>query len=267
MKLKINPSLILTIVGSAGVVATAITFARASVKAEKFIEENDISKDDKKELAKKLAPIYAPAVAVGVGTIGCIIGVAVLDKKQQASLASAYALVENSYKKYRNKLKELFGEEADKQIRSSLANDAYEAEPPEIHACTLLYDSSDDIYAEAKNENEIVLYDEYSQRFFKSKFINVLEAEYHINRNSILRGYASINEFYEFLGIEQVKGGNDICWAPCDGWLWIDFSHERVDLNGEHYYIIHFNTPFYCEEDTDLDFRELQQETSETIIE
>ena len=47
MKLKINPSLILTIVGSAGVVATAITFARASVKAEKFIEENDISKDEK----------------------------------------------------------------------------------------------------------------------------------------------------------------------------------------------------------------------------
>ena len=36
------------------------------------------------------------------------------------------------------------------------------------------------------------------------------------NRNYILRGYSYLNEFYEFLGIEETEYGSVLGWAPND---------------------------------------------------
>ena len=56
---------------------------------------------------------------------------------------------------------------------------------------------------------------------------SVLNAQYHLNRNFTLRGYVSLNEFYEFLGIEKVVCGEGIGWGQDlleDGIFWIDFD-------------------------------------------
>ena len=70
----------------------------------------------KKELIESAWICFVPAVVVGTSTIACIFGANILNKRQQASLASAYALVSNQYRDYKSKLKELYGEEAHNKI-------------------------------------------------------------------------------------------------------------------------------------------------------
>ena len=67
-----------------------------------------------------------------------------------------------------------------------------------------------------------------------------MAAEYHLNRNYILRGYAYLNEFYVFLGIEETDYGSVLGWAPNDdGMYWIDFNHSKTVLDdGLEVYII-----------------------------
>ena len=43
------------------------------------------------------------------------------DKRQQAALTSAYALLNDSYNNYKDKLKELYGEEAHQKIVDAIA--------------------------------------------------------------------------------------------------------------------------------------------------
>lgn len=45
---------------------------------------------------------YIPAVAIGASTIACIMGANALNRRQQAALTSAYALVQSSYKEYKD---------------------------------------------------------------------------------------------------------------------------------------------------------------------
>ena len=100
---KRNSSVILTCVGGIGVIATAVLSVKATPKAYERIEQ--AKKEKGKELTKfetikSAAPSYIPAVAVGLGTLVCIFGANALNKRQQASLISAYTLIDKSYKQY-----------------------------------------------------------------------------------------------------------------------------------------------------------------------
>lgn len=49
-------------------------------------------------------------------TITCLLASNILNKRTQASLMSAYAILDQSYKEYKNKLIELYGEEQHNEI-------------------------------------------------------------------------------------------------------------------------------------------------------
>ena len=56
--------------------------------------------------------VVATTVLAIKDSIVCIFGANVLNKKWQASIASAYALLDSLYKDYKNKVKELYGDDA-----------------------------------------------------------------------------------------------------------------------------------------------------------
>ena len=60
----------------------------------------------------------------------------------------------------------------------------------------------------------------------------IIDAEYHFNRNFTMRGYASLNELYEFLGMPQTEYGKSVGWTTSDGIFWVDFEHRIVN-NGD----------------------------------
>ena len=128
-----NGSTILTCIGAIGVIATSVMAVKATPKAIKMIESDSMDNHDsdpyaytKKEAIKSAWKCYIPAVVTGASTIACIFGANVLNKHYQASLMSAYALLDHSYKEYKEKADELMGEEFDHKVKEEIAKDKYE---------------------------------------------------------------------------------------------------------------------------------------------
>ena len=219
-----NGSTILTCVGAAGVVATAVMAVKATPKASMLIEKAKEEKGEsltKFEIVKVAGPSYIPSIITGAATIACIFGSNIISKRQQATLMSAYALLDNSYKEYKKKTDELYGEEAGKHIREEIAKDKY---------------TGDDALED--NEKEL-FYDFYSGRYFESTKEAVMWAEYETNRALFVNGGVGINEFYEFLDNEKVRPRpeyDNIGWSCCQMeemyWHpWIEFDHSETIID------------------------------------
>ena len=187
---KRSASTILIVIGGVGVVVTALMATNAKPKATKLLDKAREEKGEELttfEKIKTAGPVYIPTIITGAGTIACIFGANILNKRQQASLMSAYALVDNSFTEYKNKLKELYGEEAHEEIINAIAVE--KAREVSINASTLCANTclTDD---EACGE-PVLFYDEWSGRYFESTIEQVITAEYHLNRNFVLRGLRS----------------------------------------------------------------------------
>lgn len=236
---KRNSSTLLTILGCAGVVTTAVLSARAAPKGKALLEEAELKKGEKLTVVEKtetVAITYLPAVLTGATTIFCICGAQILNQRQQASMASAYALLDQSYKDYRRKLKEMYGEEADQKIIEALAVEKSET----VYVNCSYFGSTCDLSVDGSTGTPILFYEEYSKRFFRATVEQVQNAEYHLNRNYAIGGSAILNELYSFLGLAPTDFGEVLGWAPTDeGEYWIEFNHRRAKLkDGTEFYII-----------------------------
>lgn len=177
---KRNSSTILTVLGCAGVVATAVLSVKAAPKAKRLLANAELEKGEELTVLEKtetVALTYLPAILTGSATIFCICGAQILNQHQQASMASAYALLDQSYKDYRRKLKELYGEEADQRIIEAIAVE--KAEKVHIQASYLCSDC--DISSDKSVGRPVLFYEEYSKRFFRATVEQVQNAEYHLN--------------------------------------------------------------------------------------
>lgn len=174
-----------------------------------------------------LAVRATPTAISGTATMFCIFGANVLNKHQQAALTSAYALLNDSYNNYKDKLKELYGEEAHRKIIDAIA--AEKAKDVYITADGIC-ESTSLSFNERNPDDMRLFYDTFSRRYFESTIAQVLEAEYHLNRNWSLGGDVCVNDFYNFLGIEPIDGGDYLSWFYEDGISWIDFNHRKTVL-------------------------------------
>lgn len=213
MFVKKNGSTILTCVGSAGVVATSIMAIKATPKAMMLLDDarkekgDDLTKFEKVIVA---GPAYIPAVVVGVSTIACIFGANALNKRQQAALMSAYALLDSTYKEYQSKVVNLYSEEADSRVKKEIAKDKYLGDGKLV-------------------DNDVLFYDEFSGRYFESTNAKVLKAEYETNKKISDHGGVCLNDFYRALGLEPTRYGDRLGWSVND--LPLDFHHEKFILD------------------------------------
>lgn len=225
---KRNGSTILTVAGGIGAVATTVMAVKATPKALKTIEAAEEVKGEKltkTEIVQVAGPIYIPTAIVGVGTLACIFGANILNKRQQASLISAYTLLDGAYKEYRNKVDQLYGSEADNRIREEIAKDNYK-EPVKIEY------------------EQTLFYDFYSKRFFEATMLDVVQAEADLNRMIAEQGGAFLNEYYDLLNLEPTTEGKELGWSlgilESMYWAnWVDFDHKKAEMeDGTEYYII-----------------------------
>lgn len=231
--IKRNAPIILSTVGAVGVASTAVLAVKATPKALILLQQAKEEKNEELTLFEKaivITPAYIPATLVGISTVACIFGAHVLNKKQQAALVSAYALLSTSYKEYKEKVKELHGEEGELAVRTAIANDKYEPQ-------------------ENENDGKNLFYDEFSQRFYRATNETVLRAEYEVNKEVSTNFYATINEYYSMIDLPPIDGGDEIGWASAQlydmYWSdWVEFWHESAETeDGEKYYIIHMTEP------------------------
>lgn len=255
--LKKNASTILTCLGAGGVVATVALAIKATPKALDKIQcaqvdkgeeifhklrEGALEKSDAGYILPKLTAIetlqacwkeYLPTVAVGTGSLICIFGANVLSRRQQASLASAYAALESAYQGYRRKVCSILGPDTDAMIEK-----AVEQEKQDIEDDLPPWDEVQTFYLPCCGK----------AAFFERTMEEVVQAEYHINRNLVLRGEVTLNEFLSFLGLDAVEEGDVIGWdcyigETQYGYRWIDFNHRHY-VTDDGLTVCSIDTPF-----------------------
>ena len=219
MFLKANASTLLTFLGAGGVVFTSVLAVKATPKAMRLLEYAREEKGEAltpMETVKVAGPAYIPSIVAGTSTIACIFGANILNKRAQAALSSAYALLDNSFKQYKAKVAELYGEDANLRIQEEIAKDMYEVS---------------DIRKE-----ERLFYDITSQRYFEITPEELQLAEHNLNKQFLTEGYASLNDFYDALGLDRVDYGDHLGWSMYDrgyvsGYSHIEFYHPKVLLD------------------------------------
>lgn len=219
--LKRHASTILTYAGSAGVIATSVIAVKATPKAMILLKKAKEEKGEdltKLEKIKVAGPAYIPAVFMGASTIACIFGANALNQHQQAALMSAYALLNNSYKDYKKKLAELYGEDTVEEIQEEIIRDKYKEDPYSVE------------------DGKQLFYDDFSQRYFEATTEDVLRAEHEVNRMLAVHYGVYLNEFYELLGIERTDYGDYLGWSTGElvetcWYSWIDFHHDKVIMD------------------------------------
>ena len=214
IRLKHGSPTILTCLGAIGVVATSVLAIQATPKAVRKIRADSCINHDgdpdaytKTEAFQSAWRCYIPASLVGMSTIACIFGANILNKHQQATITSAYALLSNTYQDYERKTKEIFGEEGHQKIIDAIAaeraDDVYISSPGICGSDSLSF-------SERNPEDVRLFYDSFSERYFESK----------------------------------IPGGEALGWFYEDGISWIDFNHHKTVLNdGLEVYVIDIEYP------------------------
>lgn len=230
-----NGSTVLSIVGAVGVVATTIAAVKATPKALKLIEEKKEEKGDeltKWETVRVALPTYVPSIILGTATISSIVGANLMSQRRQASIISAYALLNQNYKNYKRKVTDIYGEDANSKISTELAKENY--------------DKDQDTDAD---DGKVLYYDDYSSRYYRMTSEEMLEAQYKINKILVNDFCATVNEYYDILGLEPIPGGDELGWSSSqlhdmywNGWL--EFYHEEITLDdGLECTIVHITEP------------------------
>lgn len=241
---KRHASTILTVAGGVGVILTTVSAVKATPKALESLDEVKEQKGEELTNVEKIriaGPKYIPTILIGTGTMVCIFGANILNKRHQAALVSAYTLVDSSFKEYKQKLKELYGEETHNNVIDAIAVEKVDRD---WAVSGSYFGQSCDLANEEACGESVLFYEENSGRYFESTIEQVISAQYHLNRNYTLRGYTYLNEYYEFLGLETTDYGSVMGWAPTDeGEYWIEFNSRKTVLDdGLEVYIL--ETPF-----------------------
>jgi hypothetical protein len=198
-----NSPTILTVAAVAGVVTTAFLVARAAPKAHIDIVNEQAERTDELDLTDKVLLTYKyfiPAATTGALTIACVIGANTINMKRTTALAGAYGLSELALKSYRDKVVEHIGEAKEQKVRDEVNQDLVDRLP----------EGKQIIIA---NGGNVLFLDKWSGQLFESDVETVRKAVNDINLRMIHDMYASLNDFYYILGVDQNEMGNEFGWS------------------------------------------------------
>ena len=145
-KMKKHSPEILAITGTIGIITSAVMACKATTKLNTILAESKVQidqiheyaetegfsekyteEDSKKDLTivhvqtgVKLVKLYAPSVILGALSITAMLGSNHILRKRNIALAAAYTAVDKSFKDYRSRVVERFGEELDKELKYNI---------------------------------------------------------------------------------------------------------------------------------------------------
>lgn len=233
---------ILIVAGIAGVVTSAVMACKATMKvnevlaetkeninkvhdvmADQGVSEKEYSKEDSaRDLAiiygkagVKLAKLYGPAIALGGLSLTAIVCSNNILRKRNVALAAAYTAIDTSYKQYRSRVIEKFGENVDREMK-------YDIKAVQIEEKTV---DENGKKKTVKKTVEVVNPYDYSDyaRFFdvgnpnweKDSEYNLMflkRQQAYANDKLKANGYLFLNEVYDMLGIPKSKAGQVVGW-------------------------------------------------------
>lgn len=198
-----NMPTLLTSVAVVGVVSTTILAVKATPMAYRDIldaesELGDITKLDKVRLTWHY---YIPTAIMGAITITSIVGVNTVSSKRQAAIAGLYTITDKAFTEYKDKVAEVIGDKKEQEVKDEIAKDRMEKDPVTKGQVLIT------------GLGEQLCYDYYSGRYFESDIETIRRAVNDINENILNDMYASLNEFYRKIGLEDIPHGDEVGWT------------------------------------------------------
>ena len=212
--------------GLAGMLTSTVLAVKATPKAIDILEQEDreLSKVDKFKLTWKC---YAPAAIGYCASAACIIGANSVNAKRNAVLAGAYKLSENALLEYRDKVREVVGEEKEREIKDSIARDRVAKD--NTAGNVILTGNGDSL-----------CYDIHSGRYFRSTMDEINKILNQINYKLMQDNLLSVNDFYEEIGLEPIATGYDFGWNVDDGLIQLYFTSD-LTKDGQPCIVMHFD--------------------------
>lgn len=200
---------ILTGIATCGVVSTVVLAVKATPKALSLLDETFPNRNDETENKPKPIDVikvawkcYIPAAISGATTIGLIIASNRISAKRAAVLASLYTMSEKALNEYKGTVKETLGQKAADKVSSAVAGKKLEETPKPV-------DPTDVI---PTGLGSSLCFDTMSGRYFLSSMDALKRAENEVISFILHSGSASLNEFYDVIGLEHTKIGDDVGW-------------------------------------------------------
>ncbi len=180
---------VLTGIGIAGTVTTAVLAARGAQQAE-YCLDTEAKQQPLTEQAKLVWRCYIPAIASGTITVGCIYGASRFNARQAAALTAAYSLSERALHEYRDKVTETIGDVKEQALRDDIAQDRVLATPNS----TIVVEGTDALTCEL-----------HTMRYFKSDMESLRKAQNDINSRMLRHDSACLSDLYDLLEIPNTS--------------------------------------------------------------
>lgn len=188
----------------AGVVTTGVLAARGGYKARGIIDTATEEKGSELTPREKVSLTwlcYAAPAATGASAIASVVGVHTIHTKRHAALAGLYAVTSTKLDDYREKAEELLGAKKTQELNNSVGQASVDRDPVTNHEVIVLEGGSE------------LMYDDWSGRYFMGSVPIVESAVANINLLLAENGDASLNDFYEYVGLSSLPMGMNFGWS------------------------------------------------------
>ncbi len=245
-KLKKHSPEILAVVGVAGTVTSAVMACKATLKVNDIVDEAKETIDTihdaveshrhtsdgeeyTQEVAKKdlsivyvqtgwkFVKLYGPALALGVASIGCMVGSNHILRKRNVALAAAFKAVDTSFKEYRGRLIDRFGKELDRELRFGIkAEEVEETVVDENGKETTITKTVEVADPNVTHSIYSIPWYEGNAGYTKNAELNkvfLIQQQNYANDKLKLNGILTLNEVYDMLGANRTKYGQIAGWV------------------------------------------------------
>lgn len=215
--------------------------------------EDDSKKDLTIIYAKgvwNVAKLYAPAIGLGAISLTCILASHGIIHKRNTALAAAYTAVDSSFKDYRKRVVERFGEELDHELK-------YNIKAKEVEEVVMQEDGTEAIVSTTVNcIDDPNLPSTYARYFdnmctgFQDTGNREVDHEHNLKFLKMQQKYATqrlqtvghlfLNEVYDMLGIPRTSAGAIVGWVYDEknpiGDNFVDFGiYDKYSVNARDF--------------------------------
>lgn len=268
MKLKKHSPEILVVAGIAGTVVSAVLACKATTKVAEILDETKgtldtihdgmdtgaingqeyTTEDGKKDTVvvyaqtgMKLAKLYGPAIILGTLSITSILASNNILRKRNVALGAAYAVIDKSFKEYRGRVIERFGEQVDTELKYGIKAKKFEeievdpetGKEKKVKKTVMVADpnlqSDYAVYFDSKSRNYETNPD-YNRMFLKAQ-------QAFANDKLQTRGHLFLNEVLDDLDLPRIPAGQIVGWTKDGPDGYVNFrivEVERETEDGRH---------------------------------
>ncbi len=268
MKLKKHSPEILVVAGIAGTVVSVVLACKATTKVAEILDETKgtldtihegmetgaingqeyTNEDGKKDTVVvyaqtgiKLAKLYGPAIILGTLSITSILASNNILRKRNVALGAAYAAIDKSFKEYRGRVIERFGEQVDTELKYGIKAKKFEeievdpetGKEKKVKKTVMVADpnlqSDYAVYFDSKSRNYETNPD-YNRMFLKAQ-------QAFANDKLQTRGHLFLNEVLDDLDLPRTPAGQIVGWTKDGPDGYVNFrivEVERETEDGRH---------------------------------